>query len=166
MCAGVGVWVLLESPFCVKHQIFTNISWDFVYFLQRLDMLHTMFEVQSIHLQAALWMGMSLSQIKKIPSFWQWPPPPLGITEVPGVYFFPFFYVWVSFFFTRAGQVFFFPSHVGQVFFSFYVWVIFFLPLSGPSFFFYKNFLLPPPLKSNCASLSLGCCTVAMPYLF
>ena len=29
---------------------------------------HTMFEVQSIHLQAALWMGMSLSQIKK-PSF-------------------------------------------------------------------------------------------------
>ena len=81
-------------------------------------MLHTVFEVQSIHLQAALWMGMSLSQIKKIPSFWQWPPPPLGITEVPGVYFFPFFYVWVSFFFTRAGQVFFcFPSHVGQVFF-------------------------------------------------
>ena len=29
MCAGVGVWVLLKSPFCVKHQIFTNISWDF-----------------------------------------------------------------------------------------------------------------------------------------
>ena len=32
MCAGVGVWVLLESPFCVKHPIFTNISWDFDYF--------------------------------------------------------------------------------------------------------------------------------------
>ena len=29
MCAGVGVWVLLKSPFCVKHPIFTNISWDF-----------------------------------------------------------------------------------------------------------------------------------------
>ena len=117
-------------------------------------MLHTMFEVQSIHLQAALWMGMSLSQIKKIPSFWEWPPPPLGITEVPGVYFFPFFYVWVSFFFTRAGQ-FFFSSHVGQVFF-FLLCVgqvfFFFLPLSGSSFFFYKNFLLPPPLKSNGAS--------------
>ena len=25
MCAGVGVWVLLISPFCVKHPIFTNI---------------------------------------------------------------------------------------------------------------------------------------------
>ena len=24
MCAGVGVWVLLKSPFCVKHPIFTN----------------------------------------------------------------------------------------------------------------------------------------------
>ena len=29
MCSGVGVWVLLKSPFCVKHPIFTSISWDF-----------------------------------------------------------------------------------------------------------------------------------------
>ena len=29
LCAGVGVWVLLKSPFCVKYPIFTNISWDF-----------------------------------------------------------------------------------------------------------------------------------------
>ena len=29
MCVGVGVWVLLKSPFCVKHPIFTNTSWDF-----------------------------------------------------------------------------------------------------------------------------------------
>ena len=67
-----------------------------------------------------------------------------------------FFYVWVSFFFTRSGQVFFFfPSHVGQVFFFLLCvgQVFFFLPLSGSSFFFYKNFLLPP-LKSNGASLS------------
>ena len=72
-----------------------------------------------------------------------------------------------KFFFSPEQDKFFFPSHVGQVFFPFYVWVnFFFLPLSGSSFFFYKNFLLPPPLKSNGASLSLGCCTVAMPYLF
>ena len=120
-------------------------------------MLHTMFKVQSIHLQAALWMGMSLSQIKKIPSFWEWPPPPLGITEVPGVYFFHLFYVWVSFFHPSRTSLFvFFSSHVGQVFFSLlcagqvffltFEWVKFFF------FFFYKNFLLPP-LKSNGASL-------------
>ena len=33
-------------------------------------------------------MGMSLSQIKRIPSFWEWPPPPLGILRSQ-VYFFP-----------------------------------------------------------------------------
>ena len=59
-------------------------------------MLHTMFEVQSIHLQAALWMGMSLSQIKKIPSFWQWPPPSPQNNWGPTCTFFPFFIVFVK----------------------------------------------------------------------
>ena len=121
-------------------------------------MLHTMFEVQSIHLQAALWMGMPLSQIRKIPSFWEWPPPSLRNNWGPRFVLFPFFYVWVSFFFTRAGQVFFFSSHVGQVFFFFfYVWVkFFFLPLSGSSFFFFTKTSCspPPPLRSNGASLN------------
>ena len=74
--------------------------------------------------------------------------------------FFPFFYVLVIFFFTRAGQVFFFlpmwvkfffPSMCGSSFFLFFLftfeWVKF--------FFFYKNFLLSP-LKSNGASLIVG----------
>ena len=129
-------------------------------------MLHTMFEVQSIHLQAALWMGMSLSQIKKTPSFWECPPPSLGITEVPGVYFFPlllcvgkffFFFFFFSpeqdkfFFSSHVGQVFFFLLCVGQVFFFFffYFWVgqVFF-------FFFTKTSCSPPLLKSNGASLN------------
>ena len=60
-------------------------------------MLHTMFEVQSIHLQAALWMGMSLSQIKKIPSFWEWPPPPSPRNNWgPRCTFFPFFIFFVK----------------------------------------------------------------------
>ena len=58
-------------------------------------MLHTMFEVQSIHLQAALWMGMSLSQIKK-PSFWEWPPPSPWNNWGPRCTFFPFFIVYVK----------------------------------------------------------------------
>ena len=49
-----------------------------------------MFEVQSIHLQTALWMGMSLSQIKKIPSFWEWPPPSPRNNWGPRCTFFPF----------------------------------------------------------------------------
>ena len=129
-------------------------------------MLHTMFEVQSIHLQAALWMGMSLSQIKKMyPPFESGLPPPLGITEVQVCTFFPFFYEWVSFFFfTRARQVFFLSSHVGQVcLFVFFPllymcgssFFFFFLPLSRSSFFFFFLQKLPaPPLKSNGASLS------------
>ena len=99
MCAGVGVWVLLKSPFCVKHPIFTNISWDFDNLSTKTwhaHMLHTMFEVQSIHLQAALWMEMSLSQIKKIPSFWEWPPPSPRNNWGPRCTFFPFFIVFVK----------------------------------------------------------------------
>ena len=53
-------------------------------------MLHTMFEVQDINLQAALWMGMSLSQIKKIPSFWEWPPSSPRNNWGPRCTFFPF----------------------------------------------------------------------------
>ena len=59
-------------------------------------MLHTMFEVQSIHLQAALWMGMSLSQIKKITSFWEWPPPSPRNNWGPSCTFFPHFIVFVK----------------------------------------------------------------------
>ena len=54
-----------------------------------------MFEVQSIHLQAALWMGMSLSQIKK-PSFWKWSPPSPRNNWGPRCTFFPFFIVFVK----------------------------------------------------------------------
>ena len=92
-------------------------------------------------------------------------PPLLGITEVPGVYFFPLLLcVGKFFFFTRAGQVsfFFFPCGssfffpllcVGQVFF--------FLPLSGSSFFF-KNFLLPPPWSLMVRPLLECLCRVHM----
>ena len=59
-------------------------------------MLHTMFEVQSIHLQAALWMGMSLSQIRKIPSFWEWPTPSPRNNWGPRCTFSPFFIVFVK----------------------------------------------------------------------
>ena len=83
-------------------------------------MLHTMFEVQSIHLQAALWMGMSLSQIKKIPSFWEWPPPSPRNNWSPRCVLFPLLLC------------------VGKVFF-------FFLPLSGSSFFFLQKLPAPPP---------------------
>ena len=60
-------------------------------------MLHTwMFEVQSIHLHSALWMGMSLSQIKKIPSFWEWPSPSPRNNWGPRCTFLPFFIVFVK----------------------------------------------------------------------
>ena len=59
-------------------------------------MLHTMFEVQSIHMQAALWMRMSLSQTKKIHSFWEWPPPSPRNNWGPRCTFFPFFIAFVK----------------------------------------------------------------------
>ena len=55
-----------------------------------------MCEVQSIHLQSALWMGMSLSQIKKVPSFWEWPPPSPRNNWGPRCTFFPLFIVFVK----------------------------------------------------------------------
>ena len=54
-----------------------------------------MFEVQSIHLQAALSMGILLSQIKK-PFFWEWPPPSPRNNWGPRCTFFPFFIVFVK----------------------------------------------------------------------
>ena len=60
-------------------------------------MLHTMFEVQSIHLQGALWMGMSLSQIKKIyPPFESGLPPSPRNNWGTRCTFFPFFIVFVK----------------------------------------------------------------------
>ena len=134
-----------------------------------------MFEVQSIHLLAALWMGMSLSQIKKIPSFWEWHPPPLGINEVPGVFFFhlllcvgKFLFCFVLFCFVfspEQDKYFFFSSHVGQVFFYilcvgqvfFFFFFFFYLWVGQVFLFFVFVFFLPklpaPPLKSNGASL-------------
>ena len=49
-----------------------------------------------MHLQAALWMKMSLSQIKKIPSFWEWPSPSPRNNWGPRFTFFPFFIVFVK----------------------------------------------------------------------
>ena len=116
-------------------------------------MLHTMFEVQSIHLQAALWMGMSMSQIKKIPSFWEWPPPSPRNNWCPlfplllcvGKFFFsPEQDKFVFFFLPMWVKFFFFFLCVGQVFFFFtFEWVNFFLQK-----------LPAPPLKSNGASLT------------
>ena len=80
-------------------------------------MLHTMFEVQSIHLQAALW-ECHCHRSKRYPPFESGLPHPLGITEVPGVYFFPLLLLYVGkFFFSPDQDKFFFSSHVGQVFF-------------------------------------------------
>ena len=186
-------------------------------------MLHTMFEVQCIHLQAALWMGMTYCHRSKSPPFESGLPPPLGITEVQ-VYFFPLLHSLCQrldskqltpktcavgarkikreeaqeiprsgetnlqflalnsckahtssiscsylvcdtdylllcvgkFFFSPDQDKFFFFLPMWVKFFFFLLCVgqvFFFLPLSGSSFFFYKNFLLPPSLKSNGASL-------------
>ena len=41
-------------------------------------------------------MGMSLSHIKKIPSFWEWPPPSPRNNWGPRCTFFPFFIVFVK----------------------------------------------------------------------
>ena len=152
MCAGVGAWVLLKSPFCVKHPIFTNISWDF-------DDLST----KTRHAPYNVWSskhppaGCTLDgkchchRSKRYPPFESGLPPPLGITKVPGVYFFPlllcvgkFFFhpSRTSFFFPPMWVKFFFPSMCGSSFFFFsYLWV------GQVFFFFYKNFLRPPPLE-------------------
>ena len=94
-------------------------------------------------------------------SFWEWPPPPYGITEVPGVYFFLpllccgqvfFFFFKLSrtrffFFLPTWVKFFFFLLCVGQVFFYFtFEWVKF--------FFLTKTSCTPPPPKSNGASLN------------
>ena len=109
---------------------------------RRLEMLHTMFEVQSIHLQAALWMVMSLSHIKKIPSFWEWPPTSLRNNWRPRCVIPPLLCVGKVFFFypsRTCGSSFFLLLCVGKFFFFYFTfeWVKFFF------FFFYKNFLLP-----------------------
>ena len=111
-------------------------------------MLHTMFEVQSIHLQAALWMGMSLSQIKKIHSFWEWPPPSLRNNWGPRCVLFPLLLYVGKFFFSPEQDKFFFSSHVGQVFFFFFLYVgqvfVFFFLWVGQVFFFTKTSCSPP----------------------
>ena len=92
---------------------------------------------------------------KRYPPFESGLPPPLGITEVPGVYFFPLLLCVGKFFFHPSRTSFFFSSsHVGQVFFSLLCvgQVFFFFTFEWVRFFFYKNFLLPP-LKSNGVSL-------------
>ena len=108
---------------------------------RRLDMLHTMFEVQSIHLQAVLWMGMSLSQIKKkkkknlllrVASSL----PPSRIKGPRCVSFFPssmcgtrvFFFLLLLFFFFLPEQDNFFPFPCGSSYF-------FPLPCVGQVFF-------------------------------
>ena len=114
-----------------------------------------MFEVQSIHLHFG-W-ECHCHRSKRYPPFESGLPPPLGITEVPDVYFFPLLlYVgkfFFFFFFSPEQDKFFFSSHVGQVFFFLLcVGQVFFFYLCVGQVFFYKNFLLPP-LKSNGASL-------------
>ena len=150
MCAGVGVWVLLKSPlkslFCVKHPIFINISWDFDELSTKTQ--HAPYNVwSSKHPPAGCTLdGNVIVRSKRYPPFESGLPPPLGITEVPGVYFFPF-YVWISFFFHRAGQAFFFFPCGSSVFFLLRVGQVFyFLLLSGSSFFFFftKTSCSPP----------------------
>ena len=68
---------------------------------------------------------------QKIPSFWEWPPPPLGITEVPGVYFFPLLLCVGNFFFSpEQDKFFFFLFPCGSSF-------VFFPSMCGSSFFFF-----------------------------
>ena len=99
MCAGVGVWVLLKSPFCVKHQIFTNISWDFDDLSTKTR--HAPYNVwSSKHPPAGCTLDgnvivtdqkdtLLLRVASSSPPFESALPPPLGITEVPGVLFSP-----------------------------------------------------------------------------
>ena len=89
MCAGVGVWVLLKSPFCVKHPIFTNISWDFDDLSTKTR--HAPYNVwSSKHPPAGCTLDGNVivtdqkdTLLLRVAS-----PPSLGITEVPGVYLF------------------------------------------------------------------------------
>ena len=90
MCAGVGVWVLLKSPFCVKHPIFTNTSWDFDDLSTKTR--HAPYNVwSSKHSPAGCTLDGNVivtdqkdTLLLRVAS-----PPPLGITEVPGVLFSP-----------------------------------------------------------------------------
>ena len=133
MYAGVGVWVLLKSPFCVKHSFFTSISWDFDDLSTKT--WHAPYNVwSSKHPPAGCTLdgNVIVTDQKKIPSFWEWPPPPFGITEVPGVYFFPLHLCVGKFFFHPSrtsfflfffpcGSSFFFPSMCGSSFLLFYL---------------------------------------------
>ena len=139
MCAGVGVWALLKSPFCVKHPIFTNISWDFDDLSSKTR--HAPYNVwNSKHPPAGCTLdgNVIVTDQKDLNN---WGPRCVLVS--------PFFFVWVSFFFLPSRtSFFFFPC--GSSFFSFYVWVkfFFFLPLSGSSFFFFLQKLpAPPPLE-------------------
>ena len=137
MYAGVGVWVLFKSPFCVKHQIFTNISWDFDDLSTKTR--HAPYNVwSSKHPPAGCNFGWECHshKSKRYPPFESGLPTPLGITEVPGVYFFPlllcvgkvfFFFVlffflpmWVKFFFVLCGSIFFFTFEWVKFFFFFF----------------------------------------------
>ena len=147
MGTGVGVWVLLKSPFCVKHPIFTSISWDFDDLSTKIR--HAPYNVwSSKHPPAGCTLDGNViatdqkdTLLLRVAS-----PSPRNNWGPWCVLFSPFFYVWVSFFFHLSRTSFFFSSHVGQVFFFFYVWVkFFFLPLSGSSFFFLQKLPAPPP---------------------
>ena len=158
MRAGVVVLVLFKSPFCVKHPPpFFFIARDFDDLLVSTKTRHAPYnvcKVQSIHLQAALWMGMSLSQIKKIASLWEWPPPSPRNNWGPRCVLFPlplcvgkFLFSPEQdkfFFFFPCGSSFFFPSMCGSSIFFFY----FYLRVGQVFFFFFFFFLqkLPAPL--------------------
>ena len=141
MCTGVGVWVLLKPPFCVKHPIFTNISWDFDDLSTKTWHAPYMYNVwSSKHPPEGCTLDGNVivtfcrpalhtppPDQKRYPPFESGLPSPLGITEVPG-------------------DKCFFPSHVSQVFFPSMCWSsFFFFTFEWVKFFFYKNFLLPPP---------------------
>ena len=95
---------------------------------------------------------------KRYPPFESGLPPPLGITEVPGVYFFPLLLCVGKFFFHPSRTSFFlilFPC--GSRFFFPSVWVkffFFFLTFEWVKFFFFTKTSCSPPLKSNGASLN------------
>ena len=149
MCAGVGVWVLLKSQFCVKHPIFTNISWDF-------DDLSTKTRyapynvLSSKHPPAGCTLdGNVIVTDQKIPSFWECPPPFPQNNWGPRCVLFPLLLCVGKFFFSPQQDKFFFflPMWVkfffllcvGQVFFFFtFEWVKFFLLQKLPA---------PPPLE-------------------